>query len=160
MRSAALPAALLFATLGLTLAFAPRRIRVPGLAATTIGAAIVSLLGLPIVMQDTAFVGCWASLIVTAACVHLRGGPGPRAVLALSGNAGLWAGAVIAATGSPFDLLRALPGALIILPAAIIHRHAPIALKIASSWLIAVAMLAASLNFLPVTPGYLPDHLE
>ncbi|QNA85166.1 hypothetical protein G4G27_15035 [Sphingomonas sp. So64.6b] len=158
MRSAA--AALLFATLGLTLAFAPRWIRVPGLAAAVIGAAIVSVSGFPVAMQGTAFLGCWASLIVTAACVHLRGGPGPCAVLALSGNAGLWAGAVIATTGPPSDLLRALPGALIILPAAIIHRHAPIALKIASSWLIAVAMLAASLNFLPVTPGYQPDHLE
>jgi hypothetical protein len=28
------------------------------------------------------------------------------------------------------------------------------------SWLIAVALLMAVLRFLPVTPGYLPDHLE
>jgi len=29
-----------------------------------------------------------------------------------------------------------------------------------SSWLIAIAVLAAALPYLPVTPGYLPDHLE
>lgn len=160
MRNAVLPAALLFATLGLTLAFAPRRIRVPSLVIAAIGAAIALISGIPAAMTDTAFLGCWASLIITAACVHVPGGIGPRTALALSGNAGLWAGAIIAIAGSPSDLLRALPGVLLLLPAAVIHRHAPIALKIVSSWLIAVAMLVASLHFLPVTPGYLPDHLE
>jgi len=29
-----------------------------------------------------------------------------------------------------------------------------------SSWVIAIAALAATLQLLPVTPGYLPDHLE
>jgi hypothetical protein len=165
MRSAVLPAALLFATLGLTLAFAPRRIRVPSLVIAAIGAAIALISGIPAAMTDTAFLGCWASLIITAACVHVPGGIGPRTTLALSGNAGLWAGAIITIAGSPSDLLRALPGVLLLLLAAVIHRRAPIALKpiafkIVSSWLIAVAMLAASLHFLPVTPGYLPDHLE
>jgi hypothetical protein len=28
------------------------------------------------------------------------------------------------------------------------------------SWIIAVLVLMAALRFLPVTPGYLPDHLE
>jgi hypothetical protein len=36
----------------------------------------------------------------------------------------------------------------------------PLAPRIVSSWLIAVALLAATLQMLPVTPGYLPDHLE
>jgi len=35
-----------------------------------------------------------------------------------------------------------------------------LALKVVASWLIAIAVLAASLSFLPVTPGYQPDHLE
>jgi hypothetical protein len=39
------------------------------------------------------------------------------------------------------------------------HR-ASIAVKVASSWLIAIALLAAVLPFLSVTPGYMPDHLE
>lgn len=35
-----------------------------------------------------------------------------------------------------------------------------LAVKVASSWLIAVAILAVALKFLPVTPGYMPDHLQ
>jgi uncharacterized membrane protein YbhN (UPF0104 family) len=29
-----------------------------------------------------------------------------------------------------------------------------------TSWLLAIAALLAILRFLPVTPGYLPDHVE
>jgi hypothetical protein len=50
---------------------------------------------------------------------------------------------------------------LVLLPAAwIVRSGAPIVLKVISSWLIAIAMLAATLAWLPVTPGYMPDHLE
>ena len=35
-----------------------------------------------------------------------------------------------------------------------------IVLKVLASWLIAVAVLGAILQFLPATPGYLADHLE
>lgn len=31
---------------------------------------------------------------------------------------------------------------------------------IVGSWLVAIAALAAILRILPVTPGYLPDHVE
>jgi hypothetical protein len=34
------------------------------------------------------------------------------------------------------------------------------AIAVICSWLMAVAVLAAVLHFLPVTPGYLPDHVE
>jgi hypothetical protein len=42
----------------------------------------------------------------------------------------------------------------------IVGWRAPIVVKVVSSWLIAVAVLAATLQFLPVTPGYMPDHLD
>ena len=59
------------------------------------------------------------------------------------------------------DLLKAAPCVLLAMPAAwLIGRKASIAVKVASSWLIAMAVLAALLPFLPVTPGYLPDHLD
>jgi len=45
-------------------------------------------------------------------------------------------------------------------PAWIADRRARIALAVVASWLIAVAMLGTALQFLPVTPGYLPDHME
>jgi len=99
--------------------------------------------------------------IASAATVHLPKGLGPRAALALSINAGFWSGAVIALAGSQLDLLKALPCAFVLLPAAwLVSRRAPIAVKVVASWLIAVAILAATLQFLPVTPGYMPDHME
>ena len=39
-------------------------------------------------------------------------------------------------------------------------RGIALVLKVIASWLIAIAVLAALLHILPVTPGYLPDHLE
>jgi hypothetical protein len=81
--------------------------------------------------------------------------------LAASLNAGFWAGAVIALSGSRLDLLKALPCVLVLLPAASgLRLRATIAAKTVASWLIAMAVLAAALQFLPVTPGYLPDHLD
>jgi hypothetical protein len=50
---------------------------------------------------------------------------------------------------------------LALLPAAwIANRRVLIALRVVASWLIAVAMLGALLQLLPVTPGYVPDHME
>jgi len=50
---------------------------------------------------------------------------------------------------------------LALLPASVIaDRRVRLALRVIGSWLIAVAMLGALLQFLPVTPGYLPDHME
>jgi hypothetical protein len=110
---------------------------------------------------ETVFLGCWMSLAATAMFVHLRDGPTPRVALALSINAGLWSGAVIALAGSPLDLLESLLCALVLLPAGVLTvRRAPIVVKVFSSWLIAVAVLAGALQCLPVTPGYMPDHLD
>jgi len=68
---------------------------------------------------------------------------------------------VIALAGSRLDLLKALPCVLLFFPAASgLGLRATIMAKVVSSWLIAVAMLAAALQFLPVTPGYMPDHLD
>jgi hypothetical protein len=79
----------------------------------------------------------------------------------LSVNVGFWASAVISVSGSRLDLLKALPFVFIFLPASlVVARNASIPIKVASSWVIAVAVLAATLQLLPVTPGYLPDHLE
>jgi hypothetical protein len=62
----------------------------------------------------------------------------------------------------PAVLLCAAAGLVLArLPAAwIVDRRVLIALRIVASWLIAVAMLGALLQFLPVTPGYMADHME
>jgi hypothetical protein len=103
----------------------------------------------------------WTSVAATAATVYLPRATGLLETLVLSLNAGLWCGAVIALAGSRCDLLNALPCVLGLLPAAwMIRQRATIVVKVVSSWLIAVSVLTATLQFLPVTPGYLPDHID
>jgi len=161
MRGGATPPALLFTALGLALAFAPRRIWGPSLLALCATLGTLSFLPLPQVWREGVFFGCWMSVIATAASVHLVRGIRPGAALALSLNAGVWAGAVVRLSGSRLDLVKALPCVLILWPASwVVGRHATVAVKVVSSWVIAVAVLAATLQLLPVTPGYLPDHLE
>jgi hypothetical protein len=161
VRGGALPPALLFAALGLALAFAPRRAWAWGLVLLAVTLAALFFAPLPRDWLEIAFLGCWVSVAVTAALVHLPRGPGMGGALALSLNAGVWASAVVALAGSPLDLVEAAPCTLLVLPASWLVAHrASIAVKVASSWLIAIALLAAVLPFLSVTPGYMPDHLE
>lgn len=161
MRGGSLPPALLFAALGLALAFAPRRTWRPALIGLV--ATLVVFRFVPISPQaiERIFLGCWVSVIVTAAAVHFMASLGRPAAIALSINAAVWASLVVSVSGSPLDLLKALACILLVWPAAwLVGRGAGIAVAVASSWLIAIALLAAALPFLPVTPGYLPDHME
>ena len=160
MRGGALPPALLCAALAFALALAPRRALLPGLAILVVGAVAASLLPLEGVDPDYVFAGCWISVILTAAAVHLPRGVGAKLALGLAANAGLWAGAVVAAAGMTRDLLPALPVVLLTLPAAwlVTHRGA-LAIKVVSSWLVAVAILAAALPMVE-TPGYAQDHMQ
>ena len=160
MRGGALPPALLCAALAFALAFAPRRALLPALAALVAVAGIASQLPLRAVSPELVFAGFWISLVVTAAAVHLPWQVGLPMALTLSINAGIWAGAVIAISGSAVDLARALPVTLLALPAAWLVAHrGELAIKVVASWLVAVAILAATLPIVP-TPGYAPDHME
>jgi hypothetical protein len=155
------PPALLFLALGLALAFAPRSAWVPSLLALLAALAAFAFVPVPHAWIEGVFLGCWISVVVTSASVHLAHGVRPRVAIALSLNAGLWSSVVISLSGSRLDLVTALPSVLIILPAAwLVSRHASIPVKVVSSWVIAVAVLAAALQMLPITPGYLPDHME
>jgi hypothetical protein len=161
LRGGALPPALLSTALGLALAFTPCRVWALNLIAFSAMALALALAPLSRGALEYVFFGCWASIAATAATVHLKAGLPPRWALALSLNAGSWSGAVIALAGSRLDLLKSLPFVLMLIPAAlIVGWRAPIVVKVVASWLIATAILAAALQFLPVTPGYLQDHLE
>jgi hypothetical protein len=161
MRGGVVPPALLFAALGLALAFAPRSAWTPSLLALLATLAVFAFLPVPRAWLEAAFLGCWISVIATAASVHFVRGVSTRMALALALNAGVWASTVVSLSGSRLHLVRALPCVLIFLPASwFVVRHTPIPVKVVSSWVIAVAVLAAALQLLPVTPGYLPDHLE
>ena len=161
MRGGMVPPALLFAALGLALAFAPQRTWGPSLLALFATLGVFTFVPVPQTWLEGVFLGCWISVIATAATVHLARGLSAYAALGLSLNAGLWASVVVSMSGSRLDLLKALPWVLILFPASwVVGRYASIPVKVLSSWIIVIAILAATLQLLPVTPGYLPDHME
>jgi hypothetical protein len=147
--------------LGLALGSAQADSVIPALVTLLVTVAPLAVLRVPTLYDDPVRLGCWASVVINAACVHRARGLGAGLALALSVNAGLWVGALIAVSPSKGALLATLPCALVGLPSAWARgRGGVLALKVVSSWLMAVAILAATLQFLPETPGYLPDHLE
>jgi hypothetical protein len=160
MRGGALPAALIFAALSFALSFAPRQVRAPALLVAATVALAATQLSLDASREEAVYFTCWASVILAAASVHLRAGLPERAALTLALICGLAAGAVISLVGSLQNLVAAFPAALVIVPASwLVATGRGIAVKVVSSWLIAIAMLAAALPLTP-TPGYEPDHLE
>jgi hypothetical protein len=161
MRGGVLPPALLFAALGLALGCARQRARAASLLGLLAGIGLSALVTFSGDAIEYVFLACWISIIVTAASVHLVRGPSKWVAIALSLNAGLWATAVAQLSASSLELLEALPCVLIMFPTAmLVRRGASIPVKVVSSWIIAIAGLSAALQLLPVTPGYLPDHLE
>lgn len=149
-----LPAALLYGAFGLALARAPRHAAMPGLLALVAAAATATWV-VPSAWRDRAtFVG-WLVAAFAAALVHRRAGLSSPAAFALAVLAGGCAGAT---TAAPLPALLCAAAALLAARASM--RRMPLALGVAASWLVAVAVLAAVLALLPVTPGNLPDHLE
>jgi len=164
MRGGALPPALLMAALGLLLAFGPRALWSRAVLAAALTAAIAWTVlharAPTSARTEVIFLGLWASIALTALLVHLPRGPSRAIALGAGANAGLWAGAAVAAAGKPVDLAIALPCTLIAFAARpLIARGLGIGVKVAASWLIAVAILAALLPLTP-TPGYVPDHMD
>ena len=160
MRGGALPPALLSAALGLALAYAPPRARAAAMFVIWIVAPLAALLTLAPRWEEAVFLACWAGVILAAASVHLPRGLTTRLALGLALAIAVLAGAVTGAAGSLPTLLMALPWALVTVPAAWLIAHGRgIAVKIVSSWLIAIALLSAALPLTP-TPGYESDHLE
>lgn len=160
MRGGALPAAMVIAALALMLGFVSRKTAVMALAAAAIVAAVVSWLPVPDDLIEAVFLTCWASVIVIALFVYWPRRFHAAAAVGLGVVAGLAAGLVIAAEGAPADLLRALPAALLVIPASIaVSRGYTVAPRVVASWLVAVALLAAIIPYAVVHPGYVPDHM-
>ena len=160
MRGGALPAALIFAAIGFALAFTPRRMRLPAVFVAVLGAFVTLEIAFDVAHAEAIYIACWTSIIVAAASVHFTGHRPGWAVLALVTTCGAAAGSVIALTGTLPDLAVAVPAVLVIFPASwLVSRGNGIAVKVVSSWLIAIAILAAALPLTP-TPGYAPDHME
>lgn|GEM_PF-565045 len=163
----ALAPCLLCAACGLALAYAPSRARRIGAALSAVAAIAAMAIADGI---RTAWVAmamergtqpCWFGVIVCAASVYLPVAVLRRIAPLLAVCAGLCCGIALSAQGDGVGLLHALPWLLLSWPASwLIDRGVGVAVKVVCSWLLAVAVLAATLAWLPVTPGYLPDHLE
>ena len=161
MTGGTLPSILLIGALGLVLGFAQSRIWPWAIVAACAGAATPWLVTPPAGWTHIAYVGCWASLAITAAAVHRASFLGTPLLAALAFNVGVWASAPMVVAGSPAGYMISGPFLIVALPSKWLVRHsAAIGVKVAASWLIAIAVLVMALPFLPVTPGYLPDHLE
>lgn len=160
MRGGFLPPALLCAALGLALAFVPRRTAFIAAGLLVFTSLAVWRLGIPERLTEAVFLGCWASVIGTAALAYLSLDKHRSAfAYAAAVNAGLWSGAIIALSGSGRDLSALLFVILFVPGRPIVRRGWEVGLKVCASWLIAVATLSAMLTLVP-TPGYVPDHME
>jgi len=161
MKGGIVPASLLFAALGLALASAPRVVRASSLLVLLATLTTFSCFRTPQAGQETAFSGCWIAVIATAMTVYWGRKLGPVAALALSVDAVIWANAVLSPNEAHLEPLKAASCTLIIVPATwAVRRFGSVPIRVVSSWVIAVAVLALGLQLLPVTLGYLPDHLE
>lgn len=153
--TATLPALLVTATFGIAAARARCAFWV--LVAFAATAVSISCVSMPIARSEPAHFSSWIAVVACGASVHLAA-PGPRVAFALAIAAGAGAG-LITHDATTLAMLP-LVAAVALLASRVIARYVPLATKVVCSWLIAVALLAATLQTLPVTPGYLPDHLD
>jgi hypothetical protein len=128
--------------------------------AAVVAAGLVAQLPLRPAWVEAIFLGCWASTVATAALVHFPHRLTGRRPALIGINAGAWAGATVAIAGTTLDLAKAAPWLALVVPGAwLVATRRGVAVKVVSSWLIAIALLAAVLPIVP-TPGYAPDHME
>lgn len=159
MRGGPIPPALISAAMGLALSFVRPRVAQACLLLFASSALIAAAAPAPPLSDDWVFTACWISVLVSAASVHLPSGLGPRVAIILALNSGVWAGLVGHYCGA-WDLAAALPWVLLWLPGVWLRRRGwGLAVKVAASWLIAIAGLEALLALVP-TPGYRPDHMD
>ncbi|MFA6112529.1 MAG: hypothetical protein WC729_01005 [Sphingomonas sp.] len=151
MRDPALPLLLLGVSTGLMAGASGRH---AALLAGIAAALLVSTFG-PIVPDGGSHAMAWVCVMAIAGATWLpRGVPIP-----VAGAAGAAAGLLHAGTGATL-LSLALLVASALLAGIAARRGWRLAVQVVASWLFAVAALNVTLGLLPVTPGYLPDHLE
>lgn len=160
MNGGVLPLILLFATVGLALGAASPRTAWLSLAVMVGTGLPVSLQPVPPSASDAVFTGLWVSAIATAVLAFLPGRLIDRLALPAALNAGLWSGALASMSDQRAGLVLALILALLAVPARwLALRGHRIVIKVAASWMIAIASLSMFVSFLP-TPGYKLDHME
>lgn len=155
-------AALLLATLAFALAFVPLRTR--WRAAMVAAAALLATAVLAPAMPEHVALTVWGiMLIAVAMAVYAPAIAAGHPVLPMLGAlaAGAWAGALLAPGGPGPAAAYALGFAGVIAAASLVaHRGWGLALRVATSWAVAVAILVGAMPYFVAHPGYVPDHRE
>ena len=155
-------AGLLLAVVAFALAFAGRRIASGGIVAG-VAACLATILLVRVPAPSWVFAGCWASLIATALSVYFPQAlqRWPWLALPLAANGGVWAPLVVATQAAATDVLPILATLALIIPASLcVARGWALAVRVVTSWLLAVALLVGAIPYLVVHPGYVADHRE
>lgn len=161
MNGTALPLVLLGLAIGIAFARVPSHSRLLAFVALSSTSVVVASLPLHAASRDVASLAVWIAVALCAATVHWPRPPTRRFVLALAVAGGACAGALAAAAAGRPEAYVLPPAAAMFLLAPWCVRHgALVAVKVLSSWIIAVTVLVATLQTLPVTLGDRPDHLE
>ncbi|MDF0546557.1 hypothetical protein PX699_29820 [Sphingobium sp. H39-3-25] len=160
MRDTLLAAALLGASFGLTAGL----IRVGAIVACALAVAAAALTSLfrYTEVADHLLVPAWITVALGAGASWLPARRRSRVlVLGLGVLSGGLAGTLPAASaGLPVALFASGLAPPAAASAALSARGWHLPTRVAASWLVAIAALNLTLTLLPVTPGYLPDHLE
>ena len=161
MNAGILPMLLVGTAVGLVLTLVRSwQIALAGAAAFAFSAVLTSATAYPEEADSFVHLGVWISVIATAALILVPKDLPVAVPLAVVINAGGWLGALCSLAGAPENLLFAVPLTFFFVPGRWFrYRGYEIALKVLSSWLIAVAALATLVSLVP-TPGYQPDHME
>lgn len=155
-------AGLLLAVVAFALAFVGRRWALGGIAICAL-ACVVAILLVRGSVPNWVFAGCWSSLIVTAVLVYfpqaLQRWPGLALLLATNG--GVWAALVVATQAPAMAALPILGTLALVIPAGLfVSLGWALAVRVVTSWLLAVALLVGAIPYLVVHPGYVADHRE
>ncbi|MGI8931800.1 MAG: hypothetical protein ACR2FK_05420 [Sphingomicrobium sp.] len=160
MNGGILPLLILCATVGLTLSRTTRRVAWIAIAGLAASGLPMSLVPLPVASTGAVFAGLWLSVIAAAVLTYVPRRLTDRWALAVAINGGAWAGALASLSDMRLGLAAALMLGLIFIPGQwIASRSIDFAVKVAASWMIAIASLAMLVSFVP-TPGYKPDHMQ
>ncbi len=153
------PAAMVFAALGLMLAFVPRKTAAASIALAVVLALAASQSNLAATTNDAAIMLCWTVVSVLAVRTYWPRAEARLNNLALSAIAGIFSGTAIAASAAPSTLWQPLLASVIIVPATLaVDRGYAVVARVVASWLVAVAILAALLPYVVAHPGYVPEH--
>lgn len=158
MIDATVPVAMLFATLGLMLGFAPRRIAFAAAAVSIVVALTLASLTRFNITDAAVVPAVWLVILVLSGLVYWPRYQSTALTIALAVLTAIVGGLAMAPISRPISFAAVLP-LLVTVPASFaVGRGLSIAPRVLMAWLLAVSMLGAALPHVVSHPGYIPDH--